>query len=263
MSDIDVEDVVEAVALAEANSSQTRSVAFSLAFSERYSAENDEEDDVHQSKRKRRHIERNRERGDEDFSSDYLIDSATYTDDHFQRRFGVTKAIFRQLCSSAAAADTFFRPKRDATGRLGHSTEQKVAAALRVLVYAESFDQSDHFQRMSEESVRQSFHRITKHITELYEQTVKLPKNEEAKVISQRFALRGFPGCVGSIDRMKVYWKTCPTAWAGQYQGREESPTIVLEAVVDDRRRFQHAFSGNQEAATISMSLSPHLLGVL
>jgi hypothetical protein len=48
MSDIDVEDVVEAVALAEANSSQTRSVALSLAFSERYSAENDEEDDVHQ-----------------------------------------------------------------------------------------------------------------------------------------------------------------------------------------------------------------------
>jgi hypothetical protein len=107
ISGIDVEDVVEAVALAEANSSQTQSVALSLAFSERYSAESDEEDDVHQSKQKGRHIERNRERGDEDFASDNLIDSATYTDDHFQRRFGVTKAIFRQLCSSAAAADTF------------------------------------------------------------------------------------------------------------------------------------------------------------
>jgi hypothetical protein len=73
---------------------------------------------------------------------------------------------------------------------------------------------------------------------------VKLPTNEEAKVISQRFALRGFPGCVGSIDCMKVYWKNCPTAWAGQYQGREGSPNIVLEAVVDDRRRLQHAFFG-------------------
>jgi Plant transposon protein len=39
-----------------------------------------------------------------------------------------------------------------------------------------------------------------------------------------------------------VYWKNCPTAWAGQYQGREGSPTIVLEAIVDDRRRFQHAY---------------------
>jgi hypothetical protein len=171
MSDIDVEDVVEAVALAEANAAQTRALAVSLAFGEGYSAENDDEDDVQQQTRKRRHNERNQKRGNEDFSSEYLIDSSTYTDDHFQCRFRVTKAIFRQLCSSAAAADAFFRPKKVAPGRLGHSTEQKVAAAQRILGYAEVFDQPDHFLGMSQQSIRQSFLRLTPHITEVYVQT--------------------------------------------------------------------------------------------
>jgi hypothetical protein len=120
-----------------------------------------------------------------------------------------------------------------------------VAAALRVLVYGEAFDQSDHFLRMSEESIRQSFLRLTRHITGKYfKEIVRLPTNDEARAVSYRFEQRGFPGCVGSIDCCKVYWKNCPTAWAGQYQGREGSPTIVLEAIVDDRRRFQHAYFG-------------------
>jgi hypothetical protein len=117
-----------------------------------------------------------------------------------------------------------------------------VAAALRVLVYAEAFDQSDHFFRMSEESIRQAFFRLARRIAENFKHIVHLPTSEEAKIISRRFELRGFPGCVGSIDCMKVCWKNCSTAWASQYQGREGTPTIVLEAVVDDRRRFQHAF---------------------
>jgi hypothetical protein len=81
----------------------------------------------------------------------------------------------------------FIFPQSDATGRLGHSAEQKVAAALRVLVYAEAYDQLDRFLRMSEESIRQSILRPTRHNT-VYAQTVKLPTNEEATVVSRLFA---------------------------------------------------------------------------
>jgi hypothetical protein len=84
------------------------------------------------------------------------------------------------------AVDSFFLPERDATGRLGYSTEQKEAAALRVLGYAEALDRPDHFLRMSKESIRQSFFRSTQHITEVYARTVKLPTNEDAKFSSQR-----------------------------------------------------------------------------
>jgi hypothetical protein len=59
MSDIDAEDVVEAVAPFEANAYQARAVAISLAFSEGYTPEKVEEVAVQQHKRKRRQIERN------------------------------------------------------------------------------------------------------------------------------------------------------------------------------------------------------------
>ena len=48
----------------------------------------------------------------------------------------------------------------------------------------------------------------------------------------------------GLVDCMHVKWKNCPKAWAGQYKGKEESPTIVLEAVVSHDLWFWHAFFG-------------------
>jgi hypothetical protein len=149
---IDAEDVVEAVAHSGRNAAQTRAVAVSLAFSEGYTPENDAKDDVQRHTRKRRHIERESRRP--------------------------------AMKSFLATSRRFIFP----TGRLGHSAEQKVAAALRVLVFAEAHDQPDHFLRMSEESIRHSFLRPTQHITEIYATTLKLPTNEEGKVISQRFA---------------------------------------------------------------------------
>jgi hypothetical protein len=59
MSDIDVEDVVDAVAPSEAYADWTRAVAVSLAFRDP-PRQNDDEDDVQRQKRKRRQIERNR-----------------------------------------------------------------------------------------------------------------------------------------------------------------------------------------------------------
>ena len=55
---------------------------------------------------------------------------------------------------------------------------------------------------------------------------------------------RGFPGCLGSLDCTHWSWKNCPVALAGQYKGKEKSPTIVLEAVASYNLRFWHAFFG-------------------
>jgi hypothetical protein len=65
-------------------------------------------------------------------------------------------------------AQIHFCPKIVATGRLGHSAEQNVAAAHRVLDSAEAFVQPDHFLRMGDESVRQSFLTLAQQVTEVY-----------------------------------------------------------------------------------------------
>jgi hypothetical protein len=70
------------------------------------------------------------------------------------------------------------------TGRLGHSAEQKVAAALRISFMRRLLINRTIFCRMREESIRQSILRPTQNIAEVYAQTVKLPTNEEAMIIA-------------------------------------------------------------------------------
>ena len=55
---------------------------------------------------------------------------------------------------------------------------------------------------------------------------------------------RGFPGMLGSLDCMHWTWKNCPTAYGGQYIGKEKEPTVILEAVALYNTWIWHAFFG-------------------
>jgi hypothetical protein len=43
----------------------------------------------------------------------------------------------------------------------------------------------------------------------------------------------GVPGMVGSLDCMHVGWRLCPVALQGQFEGKEQKPTLILEAEAD------------------------------
>jgi hypothetical protein len=60
----------------------------------------------------------------------------------------------------------------------------------------------------------------------------------------------GFPGCIGSIDCMHWEWKNYLSGWKGMFQGKLGIPTVVLEAIANNRGRFWH----------FSTSRSIHLL---
>ncbi len=49
---------------------------------------------------------------------------------------------------------------------------------------------------------------------------------------------------MGLLDVTKVHWKNCPTAWKGQFQGREKYAGLGLEAVVDTNLWLWHAAFG-------------------
>ena len=49
---------------------------------------------------------------------------------------------------------------------------------------------------------------------------------------------------LGSLDCMHWTWKNCPTAYGGQYSGKEKEPTIILEAVASYDTWIWHAFFG-------------------
>ncbi len=54
----------------------------------------------------------------------------------------------------------------------------------------------------------------------------------------------GIDGMLGSLDCSHTIWKNCPKAWAGSHQGKENSPSIVLEGISDYHMFIWHASYG-------------------
>ena len=71
--------------------------------------------------------------------------------------------------------------------------------------------------------------------------------------------IHGVHGILGSLDCFHKKWKNCPKALAGSYQGKENSPSVVLEGISDYHMFFWHAsygYAGTLNDKTI-FDLSP------
>ncbi|XP_068337677.1 uncharacterized protein [Pyrus communis] len=73
---------------------------------------------------------------------------------------------------------------------------------------------------------------------------LRKPNHEHLKKLLRKANKRGFPGMIGSLDCMHWEWKICPTAWANQFKGCHNKPTIMLEAVASYDTWIWHAFFG-------------------
>lgn len=69
-------------------------------------------------------------------------------------------------------------------------------------------------------------------------------KTDARRVAAMHHEEFGVDGCVGCLDCMHVYWRTCPAAWQGQHDGKEGNCSIALEASSDYNAWFWHSFFG-------------------
>lgn len=181
---------------------------------------------------KRKRYERNREDGFKQIFKDYFAQNPTYPDNIFRRRFRMRKEVFLRLVEGVKAQDQYFHRRPDATGRLSISALQKCTAAMRILAYGEAADREDEYLRLSESTARLSLQHFTEAVIAKFgKQYMRNPSVEDLEEILRINAQRGFPGMIGSIDCMHWSWKNCPTAWKGQYQGRNGEASTILEVV--------------------------------
>ncbi|PLW13122.1 hypothetical protein PCANC_15538 [Puccinia coronata f. sp. avenae] len=139
----------------------------------------------------------------------------------------------------------YFLRKPDCTGKIGLSPEQKITAVLRQLAYAVPYDSTDKYFRLGETTARQNMEIFCDAMQEIYGPTyLQAPNEEDLTMILAETASRGFPGCLGSLDFMHWGWKNCPKALAGQFKGKEKTPTIILEAVSTHSTWIWHSFFG-------------------
>ena len=237
---------------------------------------------------------------------DYFARPCTYTDEQFRRRFRVNREIFEDILEKVAAADPYFRKacltmfycttaqcavclfvvtcygnkqKKDCTYLDGLSPYQKLTAAFRVLAYGIAFDSQDEYVRMGASTTRESTFRFCENMIRIYGSSyLRMPNQIETEAILRENEARGFPGMLGSIDCMHWYWKNCPKAWAGQYLGKDGSPSVVLEVgnratrdcaikIKSVHRQLQRRIYGSgmpssecRGRTTTSLSLRGHLL---
>jgi hypothetical protein len=181
------------------------------------------------------------------FYKDYFSgENSTYNDNDFRRRYRMRRHLFEHIRRRVEQRDPYFRQKVDRAGVRGARSYQKVTAALRMLAYATSADQLDEYIRLAESMILQTTKRfciaVIQEFGPIY---LRRPNEGDLELILKLSEKEGFNGCLGSVDVMKWEWKNCPIAWRGSYtSGKDKVPSIGLEAVVDCRLYFWHAFFG-------------------
>ncbi|XP_021629566.1 putative nuclease HARBI1 [Manihot esculenta] len=190
-------------------------------------------------------INRDREAADRNLFLDYFSDNPRFNDVMFRRRYRMSRNLFLRIVDAIKAHDTYFEQQRDAVGKIGLSTLQKITAVFRMLAYGLPANATDEYVKIGESTAIESLKRFCQAIVEVFgEQYLRSPTAEDVARLLYIGEQRGFPGMLGSLDCMHWKWKNCPTAWAGQYTSRSGSPTIILEVVADYDLWIWHAYFG-------------------
>ena len=194
---------------------------------------------------RRAFIRRNSLEGHQRLFQDYFCVSPSYPPNLFRRRFRMQRHLFLRIQAEVEAYEPYFVQRRDAAKRLGHSSLQKITAAMRILAYGVSGDFVDEYLRIAENTATECLRKFVKAIIGIFShEYLRSPNENDLARLCAIGDSRGFPGMLGSIDCMHWKWKNCPSAWKGMYCGHIHEPTIILEAVASYDLWIWHAFFG-------------------
>ena len=173
--------------------------------------------------------------------NDYWGDSPVYSTAYFKKFFKLPISLFDEIVVKLVDHDDYFRQKKDAAGKIGLSSLQKICSAIRLLTSGVSSTEHDDKYRMAASTGLEALKRFCKGVNTLFSaDALRHPTFGDVNRLLDEGRQAGFPGCIGSIDCMHWEWKNCPSAWKGMFQGKAGVPTVVLEAIADKSCRFWH-----------------------
>uniref|UniRef100_A0A453CWJ5 Uncharacterized protein n=1 Tax=Aegilops tauschii subsp. strangulata TaxID=200361 RepID=A0A453CWJ5_AEGTS len=148
----------------------------------------------------------------------YFAENTTYPESYFWRHFRMSIELFKRIAEKLASHDRFFQQRRNAAGELGHSTFQKVTAALLMLAYGIPADLVDDHLAMGENQAIMCVKRFAVGIVQVFgPEYLRAPNAEDTARLLEMNKARGFLDMLGSIDCMNWSWKNCPKAWHGRF----------------------------------------------
>ncbi|XP_008671323.1 protein ALP1-like [Zea mays] len=176
----------------------------------------------------------------------YFGPNPVYPPHVFRRRFRMSRPLFLRILQGLQQQDSYFTQRVDATGMPGLGPLQKVCAAMRVLAYGLPSDAVDEYIQIGESTARECLHHFCRGIIAYFSGWyLRTPNEADITRIMHHSESRGFPGMLGSIDCMHWEWRNCPTAWRGQFCGRNGRASMILEAVATYDLWIWHARDKN------------------
>ena len=195
---------------------------------------------------------------------DYIGPQPLFDGREFETMFRISKRRFEAICQDiGSSGDPFFLTTHDAQGRPAASLHARLSLPLKTLAYGVPTHTFRDYFSMSKGLARDCCFEFDRIMKELYEEEyLRLPTPEDLKNIELLHKkIHRVPGMCGSLDCMHTHWKNCPKAWQGQCQGKENEPTMILEAISDCNLWMWHVACGC--AGTLNdlnvLNLSPFL----
>lgn len=148
----------------------------------------------------------------------FFGDTPCYDEEDFRKIHRIPRDLYMDIYTALYEDLT---NRTDATGVESMSAHIKLMGTLRWLGDAGSSTLAQTEQGFAPSTICAARLEVCRLIVEKFgSEYLRRPNDDELKKIESEYAERGFPGCIGAIDCMHVYWRKCPTALKGAYQGR-------------------------------------------
>jgi hypothetical protein len=197
---------------------------------------------------KRKRVNYDHERARVCVREDWMGPMPRFSDKSFERTFRINRSMVETLVTHLAKKNPFWRQTVCRAGKPTICPYVKFLMGMKMICYGVSGNAFVDYFQMGESTTRKCVSFLTKGLVScrpLTNQYLRRPTKSDARnIVAMHERVHKIPGMMGSLDVTKVHWKRCPTAWKGQFQGREKVASIGLEAVVDNNLWFWHAAFG-------------------
>ncbi len=204
--------------------------------------------DIVDGPRKKSFIKWDRDRARQCIEEDYLGAVPRFCNDDFKRMFRISRANYDRLRAVLCAADPFFRDRYDATKRMSISIDAKILIALKYMAYGTAINAFRDYFQMVESTSRLCLRHFVKgvlHCDNIRGKYFRSMSPSDAKRVEKlHHDIHGVHGMAFSLDCSHFRWAKCPMQYHGQYKGKEEGPTVVVEAGCDYNLWFWHCVFG-------------------
>ncbi|XP_004295688.1 PREDICTED: uncharacterized protein LOC101301664 [Fragaria vesca subsp. vesca] len=116
----------------------------------------------------RSYTARNREIMDQRLKALYFTNPCRYKPNIFRRRYRMQPWVFNRMMCDVANYDPYLVQRRDAIGRVGLSTEQKLTCAMRQLAYGVTADFFDDYMDIAKSIAIEILEHFTRAIWNVY-----------------------------------------------------------------------------------------------